>query len=211
MTQRQVFPALTLRASQLASGRGGMVLNTGLDFALPNGRCLLLRGPNGTGKTTLILTLAGVVAPLEGGFALEGMEEDDAPMLHYCGHRNAIKPRLSVLENLRFWKAMNGPTGIAPEEALERVGLGAIMGLDAGYLSAGQGRRLALARLLVSLRPLWLLDEPTAALDVEGHQLVADLIDAHLDQGGLVVAATHDPIGFADPARIETLALGRAL
>ncbi|HTN64330.1 MAG TPA: heme ABC exporter ATP-binding protein CcmA [Devosia sp.] len=209
MTERQVFAPLTLSAHGLAIGRGGLVLASALDFAVGNGKCLLLRGPNGVGKSTLLLTLAGIVAPLGGRFELTP-EDDNGPQLHYCGHRNALKQRLSVVENLRFWAALNGPDGMAPLAALERVGLGATANLDAGYLSAGQGRRLALARLLVTARPLWLLDEPTAALDSDGHALVARLIDAHLDAGGLVIAATHDPITPADLNRVETLVMGSA-
>jgi len=207
MTQRQVFPPLTLRTIGLSWGRGGMALGDNLDFSVSAGRCLLLRGPNGTGKTTLLLTLAGIVTPLDGGFALEGGDEEIA-QIHYCGHRNAIKPRLTVLENLQFWRAMNGPTGVSCAEALGEVGLLGLIDLDAGYLSAGQTRRLALARLLVSLRPVWLLDEPTAALDVDGHDLVSRLIDRHLEMGGLAIAATHDPITLAEPDRLDTLALG---
>jgi heme exporter protein A len=207
MTQRQVFGSLALSAHALAVGRGGIVLAQGLEFTVSTGKCLLLRGPNGVGKSTLLLTLAGIVEALDGKFRLEGTTSEDGPLLHYCGHRNAIKPRLSVLENLSFWTQINGPTGAAPLEALETVGLDHIAGLDAGYLSAGQGRRLALARLLVSARPLWLLDEPTAALDSEGHDLITRLIDAHLEAGGLVVAATHDPITPTDPNRIETLVM----
>lgn len=208
MTDRQVHPPLTLRATALSCGRGGLELAHGLDFAVTSGQCLLLRGPNGTGKSTLLLTLAGIVAPLAGSFTLEGADPDEGPYLHYCGHRNAIKPRLSVLENLDIWAVLNGATGMGSQQALDEVGLGELAVLDAGYLSAGQSRRLALARLLVSRRPLWLLDEPTAALDVEGHDLVTRLIDRHLDAGGLTIAATHDPIILPDPARLETLALG---
>ena len=207
MTDRQVYPPLALRATGLSCGRGGMTLAEGFDFSVRNGQCLLLRGPNGTGKTTLLLTLAGIVAPLAGFFAFEGGDEE-ARQLHYCGHRNAIKPRLSVKENLAFWGTVNGPDGIDPDAALDEVGLGGLDTLDAGYLSAGQARRLALARLLVSHRPLWLLDEPTASLDIEGHDLVTRLIDRHLDQGGMAIAATHDPITLPDLARMETLVLG---
>jgi heme exporter protein A len=207
MTTRQVFPPLTLRATGLVCGRGGMALTAPLTVAVSSGQCLLLRGPNGSGKTTLLLTLAGIVAPLEGGFGPEGFDLEDR-WLHYCGHRNAIKPRLSVLENLDFWRAVNGDTGVSGEAALDEVGLDGIADLDAGYLSAGQSRRLALARLLVSHRPVWLLDEPTAALDLEGHGLVTRLLDRHLDMGGLAIAATHDPITLPDPARMETLVLG---
>lgn len=210
MTERQVFAPLALDARALAIGRGGMALASGLEFIVTNGKCLLLRGPNGAGKSTLLLTLAGMVEPLEGRFVLEGANPDHGPLLHYCGHRNALKPRLTVLENLSFWQSLNGATGIAPLEALETVGLGALAALDAGYLSAGQGRRLALARLLVTARPLWLLDEPTAALDSQGHDLVRRLIDTHLAAGGLVVAATHDPITPTDLTRVETLVMAGA-
>lgn len=207
MTSRQVFPPLSLRATGLVCGRGGMALTRELTVSVASGHCLLLRGPNGAGKTTLLLTLAGVIPPLAGGFALEGADTE-LQNLHYCGHRNAIKPRLSVLENLDFWRAVNGGTGEPVEAALDEVGLAALANLDAGYLSAGQTRRLALARLLVSHRPLWLLDEPTAALDIEGHDLVTRLLDRHLDMGGFAIAATHDPITLPDPARMETLVLG---
>jgi heme exporter protein A len=207
MTERQVFGSLALSAHALAVGRGGIALARGLEFTVSNGKCLLLRGPNGVGKSTLLLTLAGIVEALDGRFDIESATAEDGPVLHYCGHRNAIKPRLSVLENLDFWAQMNGPTGTAPLKALETVGLDHVAGLDAGYLSAGQGRRLALARLLVSARPLWLLDEPTAALDSEGHNLITRLIDTHLEAGGLVVAATHDPITPTDPTRVETLVM----
>ena len=207
MTPRQVFSPLSMRATGLVCGRGGMALTQQLTVSVASGQCLLLRGPNGSGKTTLLLTLAGVIAPLAGAYVLEGADTE-VPNLHYCGHRNAIKPRLSVLENLQFWRAANGATGEPAAAALEEVGLAALASLDAGYLSAGQTRRLALARLLVSHRPLWLLDEPTAALDVEGHDLVTRLLDRHLDMGGLAIAATHDPITLPDPARMETLVLG---
>ena len=208
MTSGQVFSPLSLITTGLVCGRGGMALTRPLTVSVPPGRCLLLRGSNGAGKTTVLLTLAGIVAPLEGSFNLEGADPDAGPQLHYCGHRNAIKPRLTVRENLDFWRAVNGPTGLAVEAALDEVGLGALADLDAGYLSAGQSRRLALARLVVSHRPIWLLDEPTAALDVEGHELVTRLLDHHLDMGGCAISATHDPITLPDPARMETLVLG---
>jgi len=207
MTDRQVFSQLSLDAHGLSCGRGGMALTRDLDFTVASGHCLLLRGANGTGKTTLLLTLAGIVVPLAGSFTLAG-SDPEGTVLHYCGHRNAIKPRLTVTENLAFWAALNGATGIAVSAALEAVDLGELAELDAGYLSAGQSRRLALARLLVSRRPLWLLDEPTAALDTQGHALVTQLLDAHLAMGGLAIAATHDDIALPDPDRLATLALG---
>ncbi len=210
MSQQHRFQPLTLRLDGLACGRGGMVLCSDLTYSATPGSCTLLRGPNGTGKTTLLMTLAGVLTPMAGTMAVDGGDEDEKP-LHYCGHRNAIKPRLSVSENLVFWATVNGPTGMAVQNALDEVGLGHLGDLDAGYLSAGQSRRLALARLLVSFRPIWLLDEPTAALDAEGHDLVTRLITRHLDQGGLAIAATHDPITLPDPSRLQTLVLGARL
>ncbi|ODT49516.1 heme ABC exporter ATP-binding protein CcmA [Devosia sp. 63-57] len=205
MTQRQVFPQLRLNVHGLSCGRGDAVLLEGLDLALDSGHALLLRGPNGSGKSTLLLTLAGLLRPLEGTITLEAHDEENGPPLHYCGHRNAVRARLGVLETLNFWRALNGAGTMEPEAALERVGLGRAALLDAAYLSAGQQRRLALARLLVSPRPLWLLDEPTAALDSEGHALVAALVIEHLASGGLAIIATHDPL---DIAACETLTLG---
>src|SRR5690606_31795089 len=144
----------------LACGHGDHVLVAGLDFSVPSGTGLLLRGPNGAGKSTLLLTLAGLLPPLTGSMALSGHDPEAGPALHHCGHRNAVRSHLSVAETLSFWAAINGKTGLLPEAALDRVGLGRIASLDAGYLSAGQQRRLALARLLVSSRPTWPLDEP---------------------------------------------------
>ncbi len=207
MTQRQVHSQLSLKARGLACGRGEHVLVHDLTLDLAAGNGLLLRGPNGSGKSTLLLTLAGLLPPLAGSIAFPGADPEDGPVLHYCGHRNGIRPRLSVIETLRFWAAINGATGIAPEAALGRVALQKAARLDASYLSAGQQRRLALARLLVTRRPLWLLDEPTAALDKDGHALVAALIQTHLGEGGLAIIATHDDIAVPG---IATLTLGGA-
>lgn len=204
MTPRQVHSPISLRARALACGRGDTLLIEGLDLDVEPGAGLLLRGPNGAGKSTLLLSLAGLLPPLGGEVSLVGHDPEDGPALHYCGHRNAVRPRLGVRQTLAFWRDINGPTGLSVDAALERVGLLPIAGLDAGYLSAGQQRRLALARLLVSRRPLWLLDEPTAALDTDGHRLVASLLAQHLEQGGLAVIATHDEIEL--PA-LRTLAL----
>jgi len=158
-------------------------------------------------KTTLLLIVAGIVRPAGGMVRVEGGDPDDRleVSLSLLGHRAAIKARMSVSENLRFWAALNGGSSDI-DGALQRVGLGSIARLDAGYLSAGQTRRLALARLLLADRPIWLLDEPTAALDAPGEALVTALIDEHLDRGGLVLAATHHDLHLSHTSR--TLALG---
>ena len=115
---------------------------------------------------------------------------------HFLGYGSAVKTRLTVAENLTFWRTMYGPTGIGVPEALERVGLAHTAALDAGVLSAGQTRRLGLARLLVSKRAVWLLDEPTASLDTAGNLLVQDMIDEHAKAGGAAIVATHDPLAI---------------
>jgi heme exporter protein A len=193
-------PRPLLSVASLALTRGDRRLFAGVDFAVGPGELLLLRGPNGAGKSSLLLALAGVLRPEAGR-----IERGDEP-LHLLGHLSGVKARLTLAENLRFWRAVNGPNGIAAETALERVGLGGLGAIEAGHLSAGQTRRLALARLLVSDRRIWLLDEPTASLDVSGDALVVALIAERLRTGGAVIAATHHDIAGAT----GTLTLGRA-
>jgi len=207
MTQRQVQSPLCLKTFALSVGRGDAVLASDIALSVPAGSGLMLRGANGAGKSTLLLTLAGLLEPISGSVALEGHDEDDAPAFHYCGHRNAVRPRLTVLETLSFWRDLNGSPAVPVAEALDRVGLTRQARLDAAYLSAGQQRRLALARLLVSTRPVWLLDEPTSALDAEGQGLLANLISAHLTQGGIAVIASHDAIPVDG---LDILTLGAA-
>ena len=183
--------------------RGERLLFAELSFALAPSGVLLLRGPNGVGKSTLLLALAGIARPDAGTIA--GVEPTE---LHLLNYQSGLKGRLTVGENLRFWQAMNGASGLEVDEALETVGLGGLGVLEAGYLSSGQLRRLSLARLLVSARPIWLLDEPSAALDAEGEMLLGRLIDAHRQRGGIAVIATHHDLMLADTAGVETLILG---
>jgi len=201
------LPPRTLELQNLSGRRGERLLFEGLTLSVGPGEIAELRGPNGAGKTTLLLIVAGVLRALAGtarilGGDAEGRAETD---IGYLGHRSAIKPRLTVRENLAFWAAMNGAPSRSVDPTLEIVGLLPIAGLDAGYLSAGQTRRLAIARLIASDRPVWLLDEPTASLDAAGDALVATLIDAHLDRGGLVLAATHHGLGISHASRVVTL------
>lgn len=194
-------PHPLLTVENLALSRGGRQLFAGLGFSLGPGQLLALRGPNGAGKSSLLLALAGILRPAAGRL---DWHAEEPPKLHLLAHQPGVKSRLTLAENLDFWRAVNGPTGLAASAALERVGLGALGALDAGYLSAGQTRRLALARLLVTDRRLWLLDEPLSALDAAGDALVAGLIADRLATGGAIVAATHDDL----PGATGTLTLG---
>lgn len=200
------LPPPALRVADLTVSRGERLLFEGLSFAVAAGQALLVRGPNGAGKSSLLLALAGILRADRGSIGF-GSDEPQQ-LIHFLGHQSAVKPRLTLSENLGFWAVLYGAAGVKPGAALETVGLGGLGGIEAGHLSAGQTRRLALARLLVSRRPVWLLDEPLAALDASGEALVAGLIDAHCSQGGIAVAATHQDIGLAGPS--ETLLLGGA-
>ena len=188
--------------------RGGRTVFAGLDFVASGGDVLAVTGANGSGKTSLLRLIAGLLAPAEGSIALQGGEPELtlAEQTHYLGHRDALKPALSVMENLAFWRDFLGGEVFEASDSLKAVGLDHAAHLPAAYLSAGQRRRLSLARLLVTRRPVWLLDEPTAALDAGGQELFAGLMGDHLGRGGLIVAATHGPLG------IETreLRMGRA-
>ena len=178
--------------------RGGREVLSGLDFEVSAGQALAVTGPNGSGKTSLLRIVAGLLALAGGSIDLDGGEAELtlAEQAHYLGHRDAMKPALSVLENLAFWRNFFGGEAFDPQESLSKVGLDHAAHLPAAYLSAGQRRRLSIARLLAVRRPIWLLDEPTSALDAAGQTLFADLTRDHLARGGLVLAATHAPLGI---------------
>jgi len=178
--------------------RGGRNVFSGLDFATSSGEVLAVTGANGSGKTSLLRLIAGLLLPAEGSIALEGgAGELTLPeQAHYLGHRDALKPALSVMENLLFWRDFLGGEVFEAGASLKAVALDHAAHLPAAYLSAGQRRRLSLARLLTVRRPVWLLDEPTAALDAAGQELFAGLMRDHLGRGGLIVAATHTPLGI---------------
>jgi heme exporter protein A len=190
---------MRLIAKNLASFRSGRQVFAGLGFELAGGEALAITGPNGAGKSSLLRIVAGLLPSSAGTLDLEGgdPEVSIAEQAHYLGHRDALKSPLTLHETLTFWQAMLGQAAFHPMAALERVGLIHAADLPSGYLSAGQRRRLALARLLVSYRPLWLLDEPTSALDKESEAMFSGLVSEHCAKGGLVLVATHMPLGFA--------------
>jgi heme exporter protein A len=179
--------------------RGGREVFSRLDFEASAGEVLAVTGPNGSGKTSLLRLIAGLLTISGGSIDLAGGESELTlpEQAHYLGHRDALKPALSVLENLAFWRDfLEGETSDAAK-SLAAVGLGHAAHLPAAYLSAGQRRRLSLARLLAVRRPIWLLDEPANALDSAGQGLFVELMSDHLARGGLIIAATHAPLGLA--------------
>jgi heme exporter protein A len=200
---------MKLIVDRLSVMRGDRMVVTQLTFSVDSGEALLLTGPNGAGKTTLIRAIAGLLRPAGGQIRLEGAQPDRTPSeeCHYVGHLNGVKASLTVEQNAAFWSRYLGGTPDVVETALATFGLAGARDVPAGYLSAGQRRRLALARLLLARRPLWLLDEPTVSLDQAAQELLTEVVDAHLACGGLVVAATHAPLGFA---RSRELRVGAA-
>jgi len=189
-----------LSARDLACIRGGRHVFTNLSFELGSSEALLLTGPNGAGKSSLLRIVAGLLRPAAGNLHLAGADPDRslAEQAHYLGHLDPLKASLSVAENLQFWtQFLGGGGGAQPLDPLAAVGLGGLGDLPAGYLSAGQRRRLSIARLLAVARPIWLLDEPASALDSGGQALLRDLMLRHLASDGLILAATHASLGFA--------------
>lgn len=190
--------SLVLEVEGLAAARGLRVLFEGLSLRLAAGESLELRGANGSGKSTLLRILAGLTRPHAGAVRFLGRSEgggDDAPR-HYLGHLDAVKPSESALEQAQFWARYFGKDAATAAAAMKRVGLWSRNAVPGRGLSAGQKRRLALTRLLIESRPVWLLDEPTAALDTEGKALVNQLVAEHRAGGGMVIAAVHGE-GFA--------------
>lgn len=201
---------MRLLAEGLSARRGEDLIFNDISFDLAGGEALVVTGPNGSGKSTLLRVLAGLLGADSGRVRLEGGPagfEHPRELSHYLGHRNAMKRELTVEENLIFWQRFlgdsPGDSGDGLVEAATAVGLADIIHLPFGYLSAGQQRRMAMAKLLVAYRPIWLLDEPTAALDVSADRLFAGLVARHLDRGGIVIAATHQALGFTGVKSLE--------
>ena len=198
---------LRLSAIGLGCVRGFRNVFSDLNLQLSSGAALALTGPNGAGKSSLLRLLAGLLRPSAGRVAFEGDTDEGAvaERAHYLGHLDAFKTALTVGENIEFWiHYLGGEHDAAP--ALAAVGLESLEHLPAAYLSAGQRRRLSLARLIAVSRPLWLLDEPASALDSGGQEMLAGLMRTHLARGGMIVAATHGPLGI----ECKELQLGRS-
>lgn len=200
--------AIGLAALEISCQRGGRTIYRDLSFRLAPGEALLVTGPNGAGKTSLLRQIAGLL-PLAGGvLRLEGGGHDAAipELSHYVGHANAVKASLSVAENLAFWAQFLGARNQPLETALAAFGLASLADLPAGLLSAGQKRRLALARLLAATRPIWLLDEPQTSLDQASLKLLDAALKDHLGTGGIAVVASHAKLGVK---LAKQLALGK--
>lgn len=187
---------MKLSVRDLAVTRGGLAILEGVSFDLAPGEALVLRGPNGIGKTTLLRSVAGLQPPETG--TVTGAEDQIA----YAAHSDGLKAMLSVTENLRFWASVFGLSEI--DAALVAFDLTALRNRMAGTLSAGQKRRLGLARLMVTGRPVWVLDEPTVSLDVASVALFAEAVRAHLKSGGSALMATHIDLGLTE-ARVLDL------
>ena len=216
-----------VEARNLTCERGGRIVFRNLDFEIARGHLLALEGPNGAGKTSALRMLAGLLAPAAGTIGFHTGErvitdgEERGRLVGWIGHLDGIKAQLTVIENVRVYaglyrakrgvRAKHGARGERGESAaLERVGLARLADLPSQYLSAGQRRRLALARLIVSARPLWLLDEPLAALDAAGKRLTAELITGHCAGGGIVIAATHEALNVEGARPSLGLEMGSA-
>lgn len=188
---------MELKVANLACARGGVVLIEGVSFSLRAGQGLVLRGPNGCGKTTLLRTIAGLQPPVEGQITLP------AEALTYAAHADGLKAMLTLRENLEFWAAIHGTGTAEVGRAIAAMNLTALEGRAAQNLSAGQKRRLGLARLLVSGRWLWVLDEPTVSLDAPSVALFAGQVRAHLEGGGAVLVATHIDLGLPELGTLD--------
>jgi heme exporter protein A len=208
---------MRLVGAKITVERGGRRLFSDLSFEAAAGEALTVTGPNGAGKSSLLRAIAGLLSIAAGEMRLDGGDGEQSlgEQAHYLGHADALKGALTARENLEFWAAMlstdGAPAGVQGEgfsvdAALDRLGLAHVADFPVSALSAGQKRRVALARLSVAYRPLWLLDEPTAALDAAAQSRLGEIMRGHLADGGLIVAATHAPLGL----RGQELKLGVA-
>lgn len=196
---------MRLIGTDLACRRGGREVFAGVNFSVAAGEALTISGRNGAGKSSLLRLVCGLLRIAHGRLMIEGGDDEltIGEQAHYLGHLDALKPSLSVAENLRFWAGYLGDGDGDLAEPLAAVGLDQLADLPAAYLSAGQKRRLSIARLIAVKRPIWLLDEPTSALDVAAQERLTVLMQSHLAEGGLILAATHGALGLAHAAELR--------
>jgi heme exporter protein A len=204
-------PAAVLEGHGLASLRGDRLIFSQVDFAVSAGEALTLTGRNGAGKSTLMRMIAGFVRPFAGQVSWRGertlsQREAFAAEFVYAGHKDGLKTALTATENLEMVARLTGVRAVEPQMALDRFGIADLADLPVGYMSAGQRRRVALGRLVMADAPLWLLDEPLTAIDASTIQVLGDVMQAHLDQGGLIVAATHAPLPGIEGSMLEITA-----
>ncbi|MEM7299674.1 MAG: heme ABC exporter ATP-binding protein CcmA [Pseudomonadota bacterium] len=203
---------MKLVCDHIAVDRGGEAILRDVSFSVSSGEALIVSGANGAGKSTLLRALAGLL-PLAEGRTSNHIRLEERPaglgylplaeLTHYLGHENAMKPALTVEENLNFWRDELGGDGAELDEALDLVELDGVQNLPYGHLSTGQRRRVSICRLLMSERPLWLLDEPTSGLDKASENRFAEIMQDQLEAGGIIVAATHLPLGLNSPQTLE--------
>lgn len=185
---------ILIEGKSLSCHRSARLVFSGLDFSLQSGMAMMVQGANGAGKTTLLRVIAGLL-PLPSGSL---KRPETASLYHYLGHQNALKKQKTVMENLSFWAEFhgNGASRISTMDILEAAGIGGLEDMKTVALSSGQQRRLALTRLIVAPRPIWLLDEPLTGLDDNGKDWLTDMARSHLAQNGLIIAASHEPLAF---------------
>ncbi len=199
---------MKLIVENLGLSRAGQTIVSGISFELEAGEALIVTGENGSGKSTTLRGIAGLHPLSEGSVQLldetgKGFEGSTKEYCHYLGHQNGMKPALSVRENLEFWQKFCGEPDLTIEEALDEVDLSHTIDLPFSYLSAGMKRRVSIARLLVSDRPVWIVDEPTAGLDAQSVRLFTGLCKAFCQGGGILIAATHLPLGLETEKTLE--------
>ncbi|MCI5045699.1 MAG: heme ABC exporter ATP-binding protein CcmA [Aquisalinus sp.] len=201
---------ISLQIHDLGVERAGRHILAGVNFKVAPGDALVLRGTNGAGKTSLLRALAGFSRLLEGeilflnGSERLDLEEIAANQLHYLGHENGVSLKLSVLENITSWAVLLAPDNISQaSDLLDKVGLSLMANERASRLSAGQKRRLALTRLLIAPRAIWLMDEPATALDSEGQALLTELCQTHRARGGVIVLTAHEGFSLPDAKGLQ--------